>query len=331
MEIEMFDAFTVTALTVQDRAALAMNASKTEIDLKALAVKNVHIVAVIDKAGREQAHGAAMELKRARTSIEKASKDARDDATKFSKAVIQEEKRLVAIVEPEEVRLFNLRDGWDDEQARIRAESDRIERARITAIHERIANIRGYVSLAAQCRTAARIEELLGKLARTSLEGFEEFSEEAATVHADAMKRVEAALVEKHLEEQERARVKAEQDRIKAEQAEAATKLAVERTALDKEKAELASARAALEVQQAAIAPVVAVVATVEVIETTAPAEATNPAPADPVTTANGPTDDEVMWVAARAVADEFNMTQGQAAKRIAALFLPEFSTSPQL
>lgn len=234
MEIELLDEPT-TALTVQDRAALALNSTKTEQDLRALAVKNVAIVAVIDKAGRDQAHGAAMELKRVRTHIEKLSKEAREDATKFSKAVIAETTRLVAIVEPEEIRITALRDAWDEEQARIKAEKEAAERARVMAINQNIANIRSYVNLALECRTAARIDEVLRKLSQVSLDGFAEFVDEAAAVHAEAVKRVEAILVEKNNQEQE-------QERIKAQQQAESEKLAAERAVIAAAKAELQSA-----------------------------------------------------------------------------------------
>jgi len=241
MNIELIEpAQETTALTVQHRAALALNSTKTEADLKAMATKHTSIVLVIDKAGRAQAHGAAMELRTARTDIEKVSKASRDDATKFSKAVIQEENRLIAIIEPEEKRLIGLRDSWDAEQERIAKEKEALERARVLAITERITAIRGYTGLAAQCRTAARINELLDKLARVSLDDFAEFADEAVSVHASAMKQVEALLVAKHQEEQEAARVKAEQE---AE----SKRLAEERAALEKEKAELAAQRAAVD------------------------------------------------------------------------------------
>lgn len=106
------------------------------------------------------------------------------------------------------------------------------ERDRINAIHAKIADIRGYHARAAMCRTAAQVDELLGELSRTSLGGFEEFAAEAGAVHLDAMKRVEALLVEKHLQEQAAAK-------LQAEQAAAAAQLA-------KERAELAEAREAL-------------------------------------------------------------------------------------
>jgi len=230
-----------SALTVQARAALALNSTQTEADLTAMAMKNMHIVAVVDKAGRQQAHGAAMELRTARTDIEKVSKAARDDATKFSKAVIAEEDRLIAIIEPEEKRLLALRDEWDQEQERIKREAEAKERARITAIHERISEIRGYVPLAAQCRTAERIQELLQRLEAIGDAGFssfEEFSEDAQNTFNGVVVQVEKLHAEKVSEEAERARVKAEQE---AE----SKRLAEERAALDRERAELSAARAA--------------------------------------------------------------------------------------
>ena len=55
----------VATLPPETRAVLALNSSKTELDLRALATKHVTIVEIKDRAGREQAHGAAMELMKA--------------------------------------------------------------------------------------------------------------------------------------------------------------------------------------------------------------------------------------------------------------------------
>ena len=243
MEIELLDEPS-TELTVQARAAVALSSSKTRQDLMVMAAKSAHLVEIKNKAARDEIHGAAMALVGARTAISKTGKAARDDATKFSKAVIAEEASLIAITEPEEKRLLALRDAWDEVVAAERAAREAAERTRIMAITERIAGIRQYVELAASCRTAARIHELQSKLASVSLEGFEEFADEAAVAHADAMKRVEALLVEKHLAEQE-------QERIKAEQAAAAAKLATER-------AEFAAQQAAAKVEASRVAERVA-------------------------------------------------------------------------
>ena len=219
-----------TELTVQDRASIALASSKTRQDLMMLATKYASITEIKNVAGRYECHSAAMTLASARSAISKTGKSARDDATKFSKAVIAEEASLIEITAPEEKRLLALRDEWDATVAAEKAARELAEKARIMVITDRIASIRQYVELAASCRTAARIHELQGKLARTSLEGFEEFADEAAVAHADAMKRVEALLVEKHLQEQE-------QDRIKAEQAAAAAKLATERAEFEEAQA----------------------------------------------------------------------------------------------
>ena len=250
MKIDLIEAD--APLTLQTRAALALNSTHTERDLRAMAIKNVTITQVIDKVSRQQCHSAAMELKTARTTIARVSKDARDDAVAFQKAVIAEEKRLIAIVEPEETRLIGLRDDFDAVQECIKREEEARERARIMAIHERIGEIRAFIGLASQCRTAVRIAELLGKLEALELADFEEFQDEAAAVHAGSITAVKAIHEEKVIEEAERARVKAQQEADAAaleakriEQANEAARLNAERAAIERERAELAAAKAA--------------------------------------------------------------------------------------
>lgn len=218
-----------TELTVQDRAAIALASDKTRKDLIAMAAKFVAITEIKNKAGRDECHSAAMTLAGARIAISKTGKAARDDATKFSKAVIAEEASLIAITEPEEKRLLALRDEWDEVVAAEKAAREAAERARITAIHQRIAAIREYVALAAGCRTSARVDDLLTKLSLISLADFEEFGDEAAAAHLDSMERVTAILAEKTEQE-------AEQARIKEEQAAAAAKLADERAELERQR-----------------------------------------------------------------------------------------------
>ena len=237
LEIEEVQTAPKTELAPIERAALALESSKTEQHLMALATKHQSITVVKDKAGREQAHGAYMEVMRARTAVDKAAKDAREDATKFSKAVIAEAARLVAIVEPEEARLKEARDAWDAEQARIKAEAEARERARVLAITERIAAIKSYVVLANNCRAAARIQELQDKLAYLSMEGFEEFEAEALAAMQWASGKVEEILACKLGEEATAAAEKAEQERVKAEQKAEAEKLAFQRRLMEEERA----------------------------------------------------------------------------------------------
>lgn len=237
LDIEEVQTAPKTELAPIERAAIALESTKTEQHLMALATKHQSITVVKDKAGREQAHGAYIEVMRARTAVEKAAKDAREDATKFSKAVIAEAARLVAIVEPEEARLKDARDVWDNEQARLKAEAEAAERARVLAITERIAAIKNYVVLASSCRTAARIQELQDKLAYLSMEGFEEFEAEALAAMQWASGKVEEILACKLGEEATAAAEKAEQERVKAEQKAEAEKLAFQRRLMEEERA----------------------------------------------------------------------------------------------
>lgn len=209
MEIELLDD-PVTALTVTARAALALSSDQTRKDLQALVAKSANIKEVRNAAGRDECHSAAMVLVRARTTITKTGKAAREDAAAFQKAVIAAEKDLIAITEAEEARLLALRDEWDDARAAERAELERIERERVTKIHLRIADIRECGNLALQARTSAMVQSLIDKMTSTVLEGFDEFLEEAQSVRAATTERMREICVSKRLEEDERARIKAE-------------------------------------------------------------------------------------------------------------------------
>ena len=228
-----------TALTVVARAALALGSDKARAELAELVKKSANIVEVKNTAGREECHSAAMVLVRARTNIEKIGKAARDDATKFSKAVIAEEKALIDITQPEEARLLALRDGWDKARAAEKAEAERIERERVAAIHARIGQIKAFATLALECRTAAKVDELLVKLndGAHCTPSFEEFEEEGVKALTDTRARMVEIRDAKLAEEQERARVAAEQEAERQ-------RLAAERAELERQQAEARAAQA---------------------------------------------------------------------------------------
>lgn len=216
---------TGTALVpVAERAQLALASTATEAKLRELATKHANLIEIKDRAGRDQVHGAAMELMRARTTISKTSKEARDDAVKFSKAVVSEEARLVAIVEPEELRLKGLRDAWDAEQARAKAEAERLERERLLALGARIQEIRGFARLAQDCRSSDAVRRLVERLAGLDMTGFAEFEAEAANVLTETRQQVEQVLNSRLATEAEAARIKAEREELARQQAEAQRK-----------------------------------------------------------------------------------------------------------
>jgi len=334
-----------TEITVQDRAAIALASDSTRKDLLAMAAKYAAITEIKNKAGRDECHSAAMTLAGARIAISKTGKAARDDATKFSKAVIAEEASLIAITEPEEKRLLALRDGWDEVIAAEKSAREAAERARVMAITERIAGIRQYVELAASCRTSARIDELLTKLSLTSLGGFEEFSDEAGVAHLDAMERVTAILTAKLEQEAEQARIKAGQEEATAKLANERAVFAAQQAAAKAEADRLAAERLELERQrkefedqvlevkmkaaQAEAAETRAIVAAnkamLEQQAEDAAMIATHEEEVKQAATKEDapdwePTDADVMWEAVRAVAMAFNMPTEHATARLAAV-----------
>lgn len=246
-----------------ERAALALNSTQTERDLRELATKHASIQAIKDDAGREQAHRAAMEVKRARTAIEKTAKEARDDATKFSKAVIAEQNRLVAIIEPEEQRLLTLRDGWDVEQEKAREAAAAAERFRVEQIMGRIDAIKGFERMARDCRTSGAVQRLQEAMSKIDMTGMDEFEDQALHVLGEVTEAVQQILTQRQADEAERARIKAEHEaeaaRLAAERAElerqrveAAAKANAEADRLAKERAALEAARIEFEQRQRA-------------------------------------------------------------------------------
>jgi len=229
MNVEFAEPEPSTALTVTARAALALKSAQVREKLKALVAKSVNIGEIKNPAGRAECHSAAMVLADERIDITKTGKAARDDAVKFGKAVIAEEAALIAITEPEEKRLLALRDAWDAARAAEKAAKELAERNRITAIHTRIADIKGFVALALECRTAERVQSLIDKLAAKIDQehyAFDEFANEAQAAFDATHAKLLEILAAKQAEEAERVRVKAEQE------AQAAA-LKAEREALD--------------------------------------------------------------------------------------------------
>lgn len=249
---DVADSAVQTALVpVEQRAALALNSTKTEEHLKELATKHKDITVIKNKAGRDQAHGAAMELQKARTTIEKVAKTARDDATKFSKAVIAEEKRLIGIIEQEEDRLFKVRDEWDAEQERIRQEKVLAEQQRVERINAAIASIAAIPTNLANAK-ADVISTAIAELESVSIveEFYEEFIEKAVYTRSEALQSLNSLYAAAAEREAEAKRI-----------AEESARLAAERAELDRQRAEIeqqrraqeeANARAAAEVAAAA-------------------------------------------------------------------------------
>lgn len=280
-------------VTVQDRAALALLATETEKQLRDLLSASKSIVTVTNKGGREECHAQYMLLKNARVAVEKRGKEVRDDATKFSKAVIAEEKRLIAITEAEEARLQKLRDEFDAEIERQKEELRKAEQARVDGIRERIEDIRNQQSVPPGA-TADDIKFTLDRIKALEIDDtFAEFQDMASAAkshvigvlmlaHNQALQSEKAAAEKAEAERIERERIaaeKAENERVaaelkrqqeeiaaqqaalKAQQEEAERKQREERERLEQERAEMERQRAEIE---AAKTPVVEVLDHIE-------------------------------------------------------------------
>lgn len=249
----------IATLPPADRAVIVMNSSKTEIQLRELVTESATITAVTDPAGRELAHSTGMRLKTARTSIEKIGKTAREDAQAFSKAVIAEEKRLIAITAQEEERVLSLRDAYDAKVQAEKAAKEAAERARVNGIQHKINLIRQIpVQMAGE--PAAEIEAELSVL-RDFVPGeeFGEFVEQAAEAAAgsiEALVSLHARAVAQEAEAARLAAERAELERLRQEQAEREAAARAEAQRLAEERERLAEERRALE---AAVAPAVSI------------------------------------------------------------------------
>lgn len=251
-----------TELTVVERAAIALGTSEREAQLAALVNESSTIVAIKNNAGRDQCHSAAMKLRTTRVDIEKAGKAAREDATAFSKAVIAEEKRLVAITAPEEERLLGLRDEWDEAREAERRAKVEAEARRIAAIRVKIDEIRACVSIAAG-KSSADIEGAIIALVDETIdiEGFAEMTGDAEAARGETLDKLRAMhgaalaqeaearrVAEERAElERQRAALEAEQERLAAERAEQERRDAAARAEQDRKDAEARAAREAEE------------------------------------------------------------------------------------
>ena len=210
-------------LTLPERAAVALGTPKYEQEIRDLVAKTVTITEVKNKDGRDQCHGAMMTLKAARVAIEKVAKSAREDATAFSKAVIAEEKRLVALAEPEEARLQGLRDAWDAEREREKAAKLAAEQARIAAIRSRIDVFRNAPAEMVG-KSAQQIGACADHLSETviALEEFEGSTGEAIMARNAAVTRLREMQAAQASHEAEQARLAAERVQLERERAAAA-------------------------------------------------------------------------------------------------------------
>lgn len=231
-----------TELTVIERARQALKPAASEQQLAELAAASKSITAITNADGLAQVHRARMTLKNTRIEIGKIGKGARDDATQFSKAVIAEEKRLIAIIEPEEQRLEGLQNEWEAARAAEKKAREDAERARVQTIQAKLAKLQSLPETYTSVLAPERIAEIIVQLEGGLTFDYQEFAEEAETRRQAAL----VALRQAHVEALERvereaaaeAQRAADAAREAAERAAEEERLRKEREQLEREKAE---------------------------------------------------------------------------------------------
>lgn len=228
------------ALTVIQRAIAAIGITpEREKELRDLAARTNGINTITNKDGYQQVHSGRMALKNERISIQALAKEARDDATKFSRAVIAEEKRIIGLIQPEENRLQQMQDAYDaaieaERQAKIDAELKRV-----ADINARRDAIRSW-PLDAAGKPSSVIEQMLSDADgyRVTAEMFGEFVEQAQAELEVARLALKEVLSERRKYEAEQARIKAEREELARLRAEQEKQQAEERAEDERRRAE---------------------------------------------------------------------------------------------
>ncbi|HHS83673.1 MAG TPA: hypothetical protein ENK38_01950 [Gammaproteobacteria bacterium] len=209
-----------TELTLVERARQALSVEHTETQLAELAAKNADVVEINDDNDYALVKNGITELRNVRFDIEGAGKIARDDANKFAKAVIAEERRLTGIIKPEEDRLKALKKEVDD---RVKAEKEakrNAEANRIAAIQDDIEAIKQMAMLPAGA-TAETIRNVLAEATATTIDAsYAEFSEAAVNALTATTNTLNAALTERVEFEHQQAEIAAQREELEAQRRE---------------------------------------------------------------------------------------------------------------
>ena len=203
-----------------------------------------------DKEGFQAVHTARMDIVKRRTSVTKTGKDMRAEANAYNKAVLDEEKRILKLLEPIEVHLDTEETRITNEKARIKREVEEAEEKRIQARVDRLFKLGMTWDGAMYGVLTFRLPHALVKEATD--EQFEMFCEKVSDAIKIDLKRL---LEEKRLADEEKARLQ----KIADDQAIERKKLEDEKAALeadkqkilDKMKADLAETKRLADLKEA--------------------------------------------------------------------------------
>jgi len=206
------------------------------------------IEGIEDKKGYAAVDVARKEIKSMRVLIEKTFKAERDILNVKVKENLAKEKEVLALVSPLELELKAKTDVIDNEKARIKAEEEAREAARIEARYAKINKLGltfdgSTYSYGENRLSNIDIQTASDVVIDTFIENVlmqKEAEEATRKAEAERIEKENARIAAEQKAEAERlAAIKAEQDKIAAEQAAAAAKIKAQQDAIDAENARI--------------------------------------------------------------------------------------------
>lgn len=202
----------LVALTVEQKVLAEFD--EREEELRELAASSATITAITNPDGYQQCHSARMVLKNRRIEIDKRGKKVRDEAVKFSKGVISQADKFIALIEPEETRLETLQKEWDDareaeKEARIQAEMKRV-----AYLQDRVAELRGCPNLTPSSGSALIADHISDLESLLVDESLQEFQQAGADAKAAGLVRLRALHDAATAHEAEQARIQADREEL---------------------------------------------------------------------------------------------------------------------
>lgn len=168
-----------------------------------------------DKEGYEKVREARLFIKGRRVEVEKTSKLLKADALTFQRAVNEEEKRIIALLDPIEEHLYHQEANFEAEKQRIKEEKERQEQQRF--------NQRNSLLLTNGCAfngdsySIADLSIMQSDIRYISDEAFDGFLDKVKVEHE---KELEAKSEAERLQREETERLKAEREELEKMRAE---------------------------------------------------------------------------------------------------------------
>ncbi len=200
--------------------------------------------------GLADAKKARAELVGLRTSLEAKRVELKEPVLTRGRLIDAEAKRITAELLALESPIDAAIKAEEQRKEREKVARQKAEAARIAAAGQRIKDIEEFHTTGLGCRTAERVLILMQKLTAISLDGLDEYTEQAYHAKTSTLKKLEEIHAQKLLEQAEREKREAEAREAKERADRAEAELASFRAAQAAKDAELQAAHEALAARQ---------------------------------------------------------------------------------